>query len=128
VGIGADADAEPLDWLRELFAGDTMLASQLYDLRKSAPSARPIQRLMLAVLGDAIDCLLSESLYAAYPSSARGRLRAEARRWLFDDAAARPFSFNWVCDGLGISASYLRAGIWRLEAQMHAKLGPSKGL
>ena len=81
---------------------------------------------MLAVLANGLDSFLG--CYDAHPLSRRGRLSAEARRWLFDDASDRPFSFEWVCDGLGISASYLRAGIRRIEARMHAKTDRSKGL
>jgi len=110
--------------LRSFSNGDSLLASQYAYLHKSAPSTRPILRLMLAVLGDAIDCFFSESLYSAYPTSRRGRLRAEAERWLFDEAAAGPFSFNWICDGLDLDASYLRAGIRRVGA----KMTPLKGL
>jgi hypothetical protein len=122
------ADADPLARLWQLFASETILASQFNALRKAAPGNRPIQRLMIAVLGDAVDCFLSESLYRAYPTSPRGRLRAEAGRWLFDDASAGPFSFNWICDGIGIDASYLRAGVARVEAAMRRKIASSNGL
>jgi hypothetical protein len=110
------------------FGGETILASQFFNLRKAAPSARPIQRLMLAVLGDAIDCFFNEGLYSAHPSTRRWRLRTEAERWLFDGASAGPFSFNWICDGLDINASYLCGGVRRVEAAMRRKNGSSNGL
>src|ERR1700691_6292606 len=98
------ADAEPLDRLSELFASDLMLASQFFGLRKSAPSRRPVQRLMLAILIDALDCF---QRYAASPTlTRRGRLHAEAARWLFDDAAHGPMSFSWICDALEIDPPY----------------------
>ncbi|MGB8685662.1 MAG: hypothetical protein WCD12_22470 [Candidatus Binatus sp.] len=105
-------EAEPIDRLSDLFASDTILSSQFFGLRRSvSPTYRPIQRLMLATLADAMDCFLN---YAeAHPVSRRGRLHAEARRWIFDDAASGAFSFNWICDGLGIDAAYLRGGIQR---------------
>lgn len=119
------ADADPLDILSNLFASDALLASQFFGLRRSVSAEhRPFRKLMIAVLGDAIDCFLNESFYSAYPMSRRWRLRAEAERWLFDDAAAGPFSFHWICDGLDIDASYLRVGIRRVEA----KMALSKGL
>jgi hypothetical protein len=102
------------DHLSDLFASDAMLASQFVALRKSVdPSWRPIQKLMLAVLLDAID-----SLFVAGRAPSRCRLRSEASRWLFDEAAAGPFSFAWICDGLGIEPSYLRAGVRSLDAKL----------
>ena len=113
-------EAEPIDRLADLFAGDAILSSQFFGLRRSvSPTYRPIQRLMLATLADAMNCFLN---YAeVHPVSRRGRLRSEAGRWLFDEAAAGAFSFGWICDGLGIDAAYLRGGIRRLA-------GSSNGL
>ena len=109
-----------------MFAGDTLLASQIVFLRKYAPNREPIQRLMLATLGNGLDYFLD--YYDAHPLSRRGSLSAEARRWLFADASDRPFSFAWVCDGLGLDASYLRAGIRRIEARMRGNIEASKGV
>ena len=121
---GAEVGDEPLDRLLNLFASDAILASQFFAMRRSVSAEhRPFRKLMVAVLGDAVNCFLSESLRSAYPSSPRWRLRAEAGEWLFDDAAAGAFSFNWICDGLDIDASYLRAGIRRVEAKMTLSKG-----
>jgi len=118
----AEAKDDPLDRLSNLFATDAILASQFFDLRKSVlPSYRPIQKLMLAVLGDGIEYFLGKGCYHAHPLSRRRDLRSEARKWIFDEAAADPFSFNWICDGLEIGQSYLRAGIKRVEAQMQGE-------
>lgn len=118
--MGVGADAEPLDQLLDLFASDAILASQFFGLRRSVPASyRPVQKLMLAVLADGIDDLLVHR----GPVRLRGRRRAEADEWLFDEAAAVPFSFAWICDGLGIDASYLRAGIRRLEAKLRSSNG-----
>jgi hypothetical protein len=105
------AEVEPLDRLSDLFASDAILASQLLALRRSVPAGyRPIRRLMLAVLADGID-----SLFCTGGHPRRERVRAEAARWLFDDGAAGPFSFQWVCDGLEIDSAYLREGILRIK-------------
>jgi hypothetical protein len=89
-----------------LFATDAILASQFFDLRKSvSPGYRPIQKLMLAMLGDGIEYFLGKGCYPAHALSRRGRLRSEAGKWIFDEAAAGPFSFNWICDGLEIGQS-----------------------
>ena len=53
-------EAEPIDRLSDLFASDTILSSQFFGLRRSvSPTYRPIQRLMLATLADAMDCFLN---------------------------------------------------------------------
>ena len=97
------------------------LASQFFDLRKSvSPGYRPIQKLMLAVLGDGIEYFLGKGCDHAHAVSRRGRLRSEAGKWIFDEVAAGPFSFNWICDGLEIGQSYLRAGITRVFEAVEA--------
>jgi hypothetical protein len=72
---------------------------------------------MLAVLADGIDRFLGDGFYA-HPDSRRGRERREAADWTFDVDAGGPFSFNWLCDGRDLDASYLRAGIRRAEAKL----------
>ena len=117
----AEAEEDPLGRLSNLFATDAILASQFFDLRKSvSPGYRPIQKLMLAVLGDGIEYFLGKGCYPAHALSRRGCLRSEAGKWIFDEAAAGPFSFNWICDGLEIGQSYLRAGITRVFEAVEA--------
>src|ERR1019366_4246869 len=70
--------------------------------------------------GDGIEYFLGKGCYPAHALSRRGRLRSEAGKWIFDEAAAGPFSFNWICDGLEIGQSYLRAGITRVFETVEA--------
>jgi hypothetical protein len=116
----ATADAEPLDRLSDLFAGDPLLSSQFNDLRRRSVTItfEPVLRLMVAVLADGI-----ASLSVAGGSVSRQCLRAEADRWIFEDCSAVPFSFVWICDGLGIDPYYLRAGVRRIKAKMAPQLG-----
>ena len=121
----AGAEPEPLDRLSDLFASDAILASQFFGLRKSAPSWRPLQRLMLAVLADGLDCLFNYSDAHAFTS--RGRLCSEARAWIFNETATSPFSFAWICDGLGLDAGCLRVGIRGLAGKKRQLRERSKG-
>jgi hypothetical protein len=109
-----------------LFASDTILASQFFAMRRSVSAEhRPFRKLMIAVLADGLDRFLGGGFYRAHPDSRRGRERREAAEWIADASGAdRPFSFDWLCDGLDIDAQYLRAGIRRVEA----KMSPLKGL
>lgn len=125
---GANGEGRGCRTARSAFrfvCSDALLASQFFARLKSvAPSFQPIQKLMLAVLADGIDELFVRS----GPVRLRERRRAEAKEWLFDDARTGPFSFDWICGGLEIDASWLRAGIRRIEERMCGKIASSNGL
>ena len=65
--------------------------------------------LMRAVLEDAIRCLIGE----VGPRHQRGALAAEARQWIETADPRWPFSFENVCDGLGLNAANLRRRLLR---------------
>src|SRR3989442_1057116 len=65
--------------------------------------------LMRAVLEDAIRCLVGE----LRPRRQRGALAAEAREWIEVADPRWPFSFENVCDGLGLDAANLRCRLLR---------------
>ena len=94
---------------------DALTPGQYYDgMRAEDSTARPIKRLMLAVLEDAMRCYQT---YASSRGRAQRRLFVEAEGWLMDRKGDGPFSFETVCDTLGINASCLREGLrrWRLQ-------------
>lgn len=61
------------------------------------------QRLLLAILGDAVECLRPGRMATQ---------REEARRWLMSGSTA-PMSFRYVCDVLGLNAGAIRDGLAR---------------
>src|SRR2546428_7920041 len=65
--------------------------------------------LMRAVLEDAIRCLVGE----LGPRHQRAALAAEAREWIEVADPRWPFSFENVCDGLGLDAANLRCRLLR---------------
>jgi len=65
--------------------------------------------LMRAVLEDAIRCLIGE----VGPRHQRGALAAEARQWIETVDPRWLFSFENVCDGLGLNAANLRRRLLR---------------
>jgi hypothetical protein len=94
---------------------DALTPGQYYDgMRADDSSARPIKRLMLAVLEDAMRCYQT---CANSRSRAQRRLFVEAEGWLMDRRGDGPFAFDTVCEALGINASCLREGLrkWRLQ-------------
>jgi hypothetical protein len=82
------------------------------DVLGAASSRRgPLQgerRLMLAVLGDAVDCYC-RGRGARDPHTRL--LFNETRAWLESRDRSATFSFESICDALGIDADYLRRGL-----------------
>jgi hypothetical protein len=64
------------------------------------------ERLMLAVLEDAINCFFGDDRKA----------RMEATVWLKERECASPFGFENICSVLGLDSSWLRKGLFRQRA------------
>jgi len=107
-----------MDWesgvLGSLFTPEVLTPEQYYDERRDDSVMRPVKRLMMAVLEDALRCFQNN---AATRGGPRKRLFCEAEEWLCNDNSDGPFSFNTVCETLGIEPRYLRSGLlqWREE-------------
>lgn len=79
--------------------------------RKDAPE----QRLMIAVLHDALDCL---DRYRFAVTSRDRRLFHEARRWFLAEETAWPYSFECICGVLELDANTIRRRLrYRAVAQ-----------
>jgi hypothetical protein len=93
-------------------ASDLILPSQFFELvGKSRFTSE--QRLMLAVLADAINIL--QDWRGAF-SARKRRLFVEAARWVMAHGRNVPFSFDNVCDALEISSDALRERLNSLAA------------
>ena len=100
-----------------------MIAPDQYlDIFTRTNNLEPEQELMLAILADAIECVLK---YCDEPIPLRAKLFSEAHDWLFAQDERDPFSFLNVCDTLNFNPNYLRRGI---QAKMQAKLVQSPEL
>src|SRR4029077_13418869 len=80
---------------------DVILPSQFFELFGSAQTFSSEQRLMLAVLIDAIN-VLGESRVS--PNSRKRNSFNEASSWVFADGITSPLSFDHVCDALSVDA------------------------
>ena len=80
----------------------------------------PEQRLMLAVLSDALDLLLARLRPGALKATSRPRAIAEARAWVESDDTLWPFSFENVCGALGLHPDWLRRRVLALHEQVQA--------
>jgi len=98
-----------------LFEGDVLAPDQYLEIFSRSNNLEPEQELMLAILTDAIECILK---YCEEPIPIRAKLFSEAHEWLFNQDENGPFSFLNVCEILNFDPSYLRRGI---QAKMEAK-------
>lgn len=98
-----------------LFEGDVLAPDQYLDIFTRTNNLEPEQELMLAILTDAIECILK---YCEEPIPMRAKLFSEAHDWLFDQDEKEPFAFLNVCEILNFDPSYLRRGI---RTKMQAK-------
>ncbi len=93
--------------------------SDLFDSIAASTSDLPERRLLAAVLFDAV-------LQLARRGSASA---ADAARWIRDrDDDDMPFSFNAVCEGLGLNPDYLARGLlaWNPETGENGTALPSR--
>jgi hypothetical protein len=102
-----DECAGPDPWLSARFKPDFLVPDQFFDMtrRRSMLDGEP--RLVFAVLEDAVRC------YVKTANSTQRRDLAqfdEVQRWFHAEAGIQsPFSFEYVCDVLGIEPVSLRA-------------------
>lgn len=82
---------------------DSVLPSQYFGSRRRKQP--PEQRLMIAVLRDAIDCL---ERYRCATDTRGRRLFKEATRWFLADETDWPYSFECICEVLGLDANAVR--------------------
>jgi hypothetical protein len=85
-----------------------VIARYQFEAQFGIGSLTPQQKLMLAVLTDAIDCFRQ---YGAASDGRSERLFQEARDWIFERDSDWPFSFENICDTLGLDAGYIRRGL-----------------
>lgn len=92
------------------FEPDGVAEFQYFSVFRAKANLAPEEKLMFAVLNDAIDCL---DQYR-HNRSRRGRaLYQEARHWMLSDESDGIFSFGNICETLKIDPSYLRLGLLR---------------
>ena len=103
---------------------DALTPGQYYDgIRADDACVRPIKRLMLAVLEDAMRCYQT---YANSRSRVQRRLFVEAEGWLMDRRGDGAFAFETVCETLGIDPRYLREGLRRWRVQQLDGMNPQR--
>jgi hypothetical protein len=109
----SDACSGPDPWLSARFEPDFLVPVQFFDLTRRRSMLDGETRLVFAVLEDAIRC------YVKTVNSARRCDREqydEVQRWFHAEAGIHsPFSFEYVCDVLGIEPASLRSRLGLLS-------------
>jgi hypothetical protein len=107
--------AGPDPWLSARFEPDFLVPVQFFDLTRRRSMLDGETRLVFAVLEDAVRC------YVKTGSSSRRSDREqfdEVQRWFHAESGSRsPFSFEYVCDVLGIEPAALRERLGLLSAK-----------
>lgn len=103
------------DRLQELFQPDTLLPSQFFDRIRRRAWFDGERRLMVAILEDAVEVYRKQ---AGARDRKRRQLFVDAEAWIESDDRGWIFSFENICDVLGVDAGYLRKGLrtWKERA------------
>src|SRR5688572_7179434 len=93
-----------------LFQPDTLLSTQYFENLRRKTLFEPETRLMLAILEDGIQCYF-DNLHA--DGGKKRRLFEDAEAWIVASDGDWVFSFDSVCDALGLNPEYVRQGLLR---------------
>jgi hypothetical protein len=107
--------------MEALFQPDILIQSQYVGTHQRRFHQEPEKVLMLALLEDAIVCFQDNF---GTDCKRKQALFEDAEQWILDHDASYIFSFENICDVLGLDASYLRNGLirWKQSAQVTARV------
>ncbi len=117
---GPQQHTDPSDGLLALFEPDVLLPAQVGARRQTAVTIAE-RRLLATLLADAIGCFRK---YRRPRNRKQRRLFREAEAWIMDDDQAPmadphgspcSFSFQYVCDVLGLDVGDVRAALRRWQ-------------
>lgn len=101
-----------------VFQPDILISAQYLATYRRKFHLNPEQVLMLAVLEDAIICFQD---HVAATCKRKLLLHLEAEQWILDEDRSYLFSFENICDSLGLEPTYLRQGLARWKEAAMAK-------
>ena len=101
-----------------LFQPDIILPSQYRDSQQRRTPQDPDKRLMLAILEDAVGCFRNGLNVRDHR---RRELSKDSEAWIREENGDRLFSFEHVCDILGVDARSIRNELlkWQQETAKH---------
>ena len=115
------------DRLNDVFEPDVLLPIQYFAALKRKRFSCGEHRLVIAILQDAVECF-QKHIHAR--DSKRRQLFLDAEVWVADEDYTGTFSFNNICDLLGMNPSYLRQGLfsWRDRERTRARTSMVEGV
>jgi hypothetical protein len=101
-----------------LFQPDVLISAQYFETLRSTTGLEPEKRLMLAVLEDAVHCFQDN---ISEQSGTKRKLFEEAEEWLLTEGDEWAFSFENICEALGLGPEYVREGLlsWKERKLTH---------
>ena len=98
---------------------DGLLPVQFVELLQRSAERTPEQRLMVAVLEDALRTFCGRG---GSPGRRNRRLFQEAADWFASSDASWPFAFEYICDALGLEPAWIRQLLRRSEGMQPARI------
>ncbi|MGE5219104.1 MAG: hypothetical protein ACM3SP_19080 [Chloroflexota bacterium] len=105
------------------FEPDILTAHQYFKVFRQKSQFVPEEKLMFAVLTDAIECFQK---YLGASSRRYRNLFSEAEAWITSRESSAPFSFEQICEALNINPNYLRLGLMQWRVTNESQKGPRK--
>jgi hypothetical protein len=112
---GAQTNLSADDKIASLFQPDMLLSAQYFGNLRRKTHFEPEKRLMLALLEDAINCY-QDNMNSR--SSKKKRLFEETEQWILEAGGDWIFSFDSVCETLGLNPAYVRQGLLRWKERI----------
>lgn len=104
--------------LASLFQPDTLLSARYLENFRRKSSLAPERTLMLAILEDAVRCF--QDNVSARDEKGK-KLFDEAEEWFLETNGDWIFSFESVCEVLGLEPRYVRQGLLQWKEKRSAK-------
>ncbi len=106
-----------------LFQPDTLLVENFFNDRRGKTLVLPEQRLMLAILEDALQCFQDN---CSAKNGKKKQLFENVQKWFFEPSSGWVFGFESICSVLGFEPDYLRKGLvrWREKEVMKRRSAP----
>ena len=101
--------------------GDTTVTEKYLDTFRRSEHLQPEKDLLLAILQDAVDTYLKYR-GASDPDGKKQFLEAE--EWIMGGGDDWVFSFQHICDCLGLNPDYVRRGVRESKAQTASEEKP----
>jgi hypothetical protein len=105
------------------FEPDVLTSHQYFKVFREKSHFMPEEKLMFAVLTDAIECFQK---YLGASSRRYRNVFGEAETWINNRESTSPFSFEQICEILNINPNYLRLGLMQWRVTNESQKGPRK--